>query len=262
MTGQATGPRLGRPRLPDVLATAAQVAYRVGVHCLDWRISHRILRSSPVGLLRTDDQGQIIDCNQAAATIFETTADRLRGLNCFDDVTESGLKQVIPIALAGNRAEFEGPFRSAYGHTRYLRIVSMPLKSPSGSPETISTLEDVSERKRNEEALAASQASLAEAQRIAHVGSWEIDFTTGRLRASAECKRIFQVDQSVGEVESHQFLKFFKGDFRDQIEARLKRAANPDTETRLYSHVALELPDGSEKWVNIHWRWKGQPSAS
>ncbi|HPV03664.1 MAG TPA: response regulator [Myxococcota bacterium] len=249
--------RVGRgPRLLDVLANQlAQVAYRVGVHraLIESEYRHRILTEhSPVGLLRTDDQGQIIDCNQAAATIFETTADRLRGLNCFDDVTESGLKQVIPIALAGNRAEFEGPFRSAYGHTRYLRIVSMPLKSPSGSPETISTLEDVSERKRNEEALAASQASLAEAQRIAHVGSWEIDFTTGRLRASAECKRIFQVDQSVGEVESHQFLKFFKGDFRDQIEARLKRAANPDTETRLYSHVALELPDGSEKWVNIH----------
>jgi len=53
------------------------------------------------------------------------------------------------------------------------------------------TIAQVIERKRIEDTLRASEASLAEAQRIAHLGSWETDLITGGMRWSEEMYRIF-----------------------------------------------------------------------
>lgn len=50
---------------------------------------------------------------------------------------------------------------------------------------------DVTERQQMEQALRRSQSQLAEAQRIAHVGSWEKDLIRNRLEWSEETNRIF-----------------------------------------------------------------------
>jgi PAS domain S-box-containing protein len=50
---------------------------------------------------------------------------------------------------------------------------------------------DVTEQRRAEELLRASQRQLAEAQRIAQVGSWEWDLETDRLTVSDELCRLF-----------------------------------------------------------------------
>ena len=50
---------------------------------------------------------------------------------------------------------------------------------------------DVTEQRRAEELLRASQRRLAEAQRIAQVGSWEWDLETDRLTVSDELCRLF-----------------------------------------------------------------------
>jgi len=41
---------------------------------------------------------------------------------------------------------------------------------------------DITGRRRAEEALRRSESSLAEAQRMAHIGSWEWDLRTGEIR--------------------------------------------------------------------------------
>lgn len=50
---------------------------------------------------------------------------------------------------------------------------------------------DVTERRQNEEALQKSEASLAEAQRIAHVGSWDWDILKNELSYSDEFYHVF-----------------------------------------------------------------------
>jgi PAS domain S-box-containing protein len=50
---------------------------------------------------------------------------------------------------------------------------------------------DVTEQRRAEERLQASQRQLAEAQRIAQVGSWEWDLETDELTVSDELCRLF-----------------------------------------------------------------------
>jgi PAS domain S-box-containing protein len=50
---------------------------------------------------------------------------------------------------------------------------------------------DITERKRAEEELRESERKLAQAQRIAHVGSWERDLDAGTITLSEEACRIF-----------------------------------------------------------------------
>ncbi|MBI5938650.1 MAG: PAS domain S-box protein [Betaproteobacteria bacterium] len=56
------------------------------------------------------------------------------------------------------------------------------------------TFLDISKRRQDEAAVRLSEARLAEAQRITHMGSWELDLTTGKLAWSDEVYRIFELD--------------------------------------------------------------------
>ncbi len=53
---------------------------------------------------------------------------------------------------------------------------------------------DITERKQAEEQLRRSEHGLAEAQRIAHLGNWELNLENNVLTWSDEIYRIFEID--------------------------------------------------------------------
>ncbi|HQT92368.1 MAG TPA: PAS domain S-box protein, partial [Candidatus Kryptobacter bacterium] len=57
----------------------------------------------------------------------------------------------------------------------------------------VAVKQDITERKRTLEALEKSERSLKEAQKIAHIGSWNLDMTMGALNWSEELYRICEV---------------------------------------------------------------------
>ncbi len=59
---------------------------------------------------------------------------------------------------------------------------------------------DISERKRTEESLRRSETSLAEAQRIARIGSWEWDSLTGAVVWSKELSNMLGREASAGSA--------------------------------------------------------------
>jgi PAS domain-containing protein len=72
-------------------------------------------------------------------------------------------------------------------------------------------------RKRAEEALAENRARLEKAQRLAHVGWWERDFSTGHVTLSEEVSRIFGV-QPVDLPEWHaRWLKLIHPEDRARV---------------------------------------------
>jgi PAS domain S-box-containing protein len=85
------------------------------------------------------------------------------------------------------------------GEVRVLNSTCAVKKDESGQPTSFyGTVQDITERKRAEEALEVlsrdlqeSKAKLEEAQRIAHVGYWEWDILTDRVNWSDETYRIY-----------------------------------------------------------------------
>jgi PAS domain S-box-containing protein len=106
---------------------------------------------------------------------------------------------------------------------------------------------DVTERRATHDALRKSEASLREAQRIASVGSWEVDLRTGRRHWSEEMFRIFGRDASMGPPARDELARICD----ERSMARLAEAIQ--TMSARGSAVTLELhitrPDGVKRWV-------------
>ncbi len=107
------------------------------------------------------------------------------------------------------------------------------------------------ERKRAEEALRESADNLAAAQRITHLGSWEVDLTdsddlsNSEVRWSDETYRIFGFEPGQVELTNKTFYKLVHPDDIDRIIEVLNEAIRQKTFYNV-EHRAI-LPDKSER---------------
>src|SRR5260221_2869917 len=76
---------------------------------------------------------------------------------------------------------------------------------------------ELAERKRTEEALRQSEASLREAQRIAHLGNWQWDIRTNELRWSEEIYSIFGLPRDQFKETYEAFLERVHPEDRDRV---------------------------------------------
>ncbi|ERT07409.1 sensory box protein [Lyngbya aestuarii BL J] len=94
------------------------------------------------------------------------------------------------------------------GKPIWLDTHKIPLHDVEGDAIGIlSTYEDITERKQAEEQLRASEASLASAQRVAHVGNWELEIQTQKLTWSDELFRMFGRDPAQAEPRYVELVK-------------------------------------------------------
>lgn len=100
------------------------------------------------------------------------------------------------------------PIRDDRGHARYL----------------VAILHDITERIEVERQLRESEALLAEAQAIAHIGSWEYDLRSHQLRGTDEVWRLLGVDDLPEEERAREaYRRIDHTAFRDALERALAR---------------------------------------
>ncbi len=104
------------------------------------------------------------------------------------------------------------------------------------------------QRRKIEEDLRQSQRNLAEAQRIAHLGSWELDVASGAVRWSDESCRIFGMEPGVFGGTEVAFLALVAPDDRDAI--REARRASIEEGSALDLAYRIVRPDGHTRVVH------------
>ncbi|HBA82816.1 MAG TPA: hypothetical protein DCZ95_01860 [Verrucomicrobia bacterium] len=109
-------------------------------------------------------------------------------------------------------------------------------------------IKDITELKQAEDALRQSQASLAEAQRIAHVGNWEWNIVADELKWSDEIYRIFGLAPHSFGAAYDAFLKSVHPDDRAGFREAMKQTLAEDRPFSLDHRIML--PDGTEKVVH------------
>ena len=107
---------------------------------------------------------------------------------------------------------------------------------------------DITKQKIEQENQKKAEHRLAEAQSIAHVGSWELDLLSNELQWSDETFRIFEVNQSLVKPSYEGFLSFIHP---DDLE-RVNQAYQDSLENKLPYNIEhrLLMPDGRVKFVN------------
>ncbi len=133
----------------------------------------------------------------AADEVVGRSLHFLRGPNS-DPATLERLRDALNLGLA-----FQGELLNYRkdGAEYWVELSVVPVPDRGGRcAHFVMIQRDVSDRRRAEDELRRSEQMLADAQRVAHIGSWEYDPAARHLRWSAEEYRIFGRDSATFTV--------------------------------------------------------------
>lgn len=215
-----------------------------------------ILDALPVGVWVADAGGRILMANPASAAIW---GSEVPGKFC---VQESGGRchaswQTPP--TAGGRPGFmpaPGDGDSLHpqivtldcfhGRRKTIRYSVLPLQQgDDGHAGAVLVSEDISVAREAELALRRSEASLANAQRLARIGNWERDIATGRQFWSDEMFRICDMEPGGTPPDFLSQLAFIPEEDRQRVR-RLAEEASQGTKPYDITYQAI-LPSGARK---------------
>lgn len=108
--------------------------------------------------------------------------------------------------------------------------------------------QEITERKQLEEVLRKSESRLKEAEKIAHLGHWELDLETDILFWSDETYKIFGLPDTGSRLPLESFTSRIHPEDRDVV----LKVYNDSVKTGLPYDIAhrIVLPDGSVKYVH------------
>jgi PAS domain S-box-containing protein len=163
-----------------------------------------------------------------------------------DPSAAAGALQAV---VSGGRWSGELEGHRPDGSTFPVIVSAAPILDAAGKPfRLIGTFQDISDRKRAEEAVRSSEAALKAAQRLARVGSWERDLATGVLSWSDELYRIFEYDPVTVRPGTEAYLARIHPE--DVARVRELVARWMLTREPYESQHRLLLPDGRVKHVH------------
>jgi PAS domain S-box-containing protein len=169
------------------------------------------------GILLTRPDGTILSANPQACYLFGMTEDEVIQAGREDlAVRDERLAAALEERELTGRAKAELTFKRKNGSTFVSETSSSFFKDADGSIKTNIIIRDITERKRAEEAqkkvhdnleelvkertiqlekaynsLKESKKGLAEAQKMAHIGNWDLDLVTDKVYWSDETYHIF-----------------------------------------------------------------------
>jgi diguanylate cyclase (GGDEF)-like protein/PAS domain S-box-containing protein len=151
-----------------------------------------VLEASAEGICMLDERGLMSFVNRAAAALLGAAADQLVGRSLHDfHLCATAFCTLDRRWRSAEPTEAgEQLFLSAQGTTRVLEVRARPVQDLGASGGSVVNLTDVTARRHAQDALAEREAQLVDAQRLAHLGSWEWDLATDEVRWSDEMYRI------------------------------------------------------------------------
>ncbi|MFH2039762.1 MAG: PAS domain S-box protein, partial [Chloroflexota bacterium] len=156
------------------------------------------------------------------------------------------LETILPQKAMFNEYEVEYDFPGIGKRVMLLNARRIP-KPPKKEQWILLAFEDITGRKRGEEALRESEIRLKEAQRVGHTGSWDWDATTDTITWSEEYYRIFGFDPKLRPPGYDEHLKVYT----PESVARLDAAVKHSMQTGEGYQLDLEQirVDGTRRWI-------------
>jgi PAS domain S-box-containing protein len=155
---------------------------------------YRRLTEAAVEGVVIHDEGVMLEANPAFGRIFGYELEELEGRNLIDLIaTPESRELILHHMRSGSRESFEVTGTRKDGSLVTAEITARRT-SYRGRAARVVTIHDVTERRRADAELRRQEAQLAEAQAIAHVGSFVWDLATNSLRGSDELYRIYGLE--------------------------------------------------------------------
>jgi len=179
------------------------------------------------GIVLQQADGQITACNDSAERILGLTAQQMQGLTSVDPrwqaIYEDGSPfpgelhpAMVTLRTGKPQSNVIMGIHKPDESLTWISINSQPLIHPGETQAyaVVTSFSDITKRREAEEKLRKSEANLAAAQRVAHLGDWEFDVVTQEITWSEELFRIFGLDPTEPEPTFDEHLQQIHPDDR------------------------------------------------
>jgi PAS domain S-box-containing protein len=200
--------------------------------------------------LYTYPELRMVTWNKQHETLFGFEPEEMKGRHVLEWHLPENHNEVLN-SLDGfmdtKRAGIETNLLAKDGHSIPFLLTAVKFES-QGQNYLIGVGTDVSEQKQAEEELRNSKTTLTKAQQIAHVGSWEYDYSSDKMKCSDETLRIFGFQP--GEVEPSLDL-FYSMVHKDDYQLLMDRI---DDVKNLHIPLSIDLrilySNGEQRFIH------------
>jgi PAS domain S-box-containing protein len=215
-----------------------------------WR---EVFEHNPVMYFMVDAAGTVLSVNAFGAAQLGYTVGELVGqsvLNVFFEEDRAFVRRNVAACTEnpGRSHSWEVRKIRRDGTTLWVRENAKAVRRPGGKLIVLIACEDITERKRAEDALRQSEMYLAEAQRISHTGSFDWSVASGEFVWSEETFRIFGYDRAT-RPSLELILRRTHPEDRAALQRQLGRASHEGKDWE--QERRLLMSDGSVKYVHV-----------
>ncbi len=184
--------------------------------------------------------------NAAHLEFFGKSPEAIRGVHLREVIGEELYERNLPYikgAMVGQRQLFDGEIRTPSGELRYTQASFIPDVVEGQVRGVFVLVTDITERRRIEEEVERSRTRLAEAERIARLGSWEWDIPGNRLTCSEGLFAIYGIEpEDFDGRYKPSNTDYIHPDDRKRVEAEMEQAVETGAPVDLEYRIIR--PDG------------------
>lgn len=201
------------------------------------------ITSPEKGWLKVNDK----TCQMLGYSFEELQQRTWAELTCPDDLAADAAQFERLLSGEIDGYMLEKRFVRKNGSIVYTNLAIGCVRLSDGSVDyVLAMFEDITVRREMENSLHNSQRMYGEAQRIAHLGSWELNLADDALSWSDEIYRIFEINPQFG-ASYEAFMNAVHPDDRERVD-RAYKASLENRELYEIEHRLL-FPDGRIKYV-------------
>ncbi len=232
------------------------------------KILRAVLDNAPIGIWMTNEDGRLIFVNESFCNSVGISEEQFVNANHYADLYD-------PEISAACKASDQEAFAKEEPHISYEKILFTDGKihdletikrkiidKNSDIPKLIGIAQDITERKLAEEKLIASEKFLNQTQSIANLGSYTLDFTTGKWTSTGVLDNIFGIDahfertiEAWSSIVHPDWWKIMNDYLNDEVICK-KNDFNKD-------YKIIKIDSKEERWVHgvgeITFDNEGQP---
>ncbi len=203
-----------------------------------------------------DRDSRYIACNRTFAHGLGMEPKEIVGKSDFElypqELAERYRADDLATMKSGETIDIEEPYEAG-GEKFWVHTVKTPMRDATGEVTgVLGIFWDITAQRRAVQELERSESRLAEAQRIAKLGSWELNLVTDELTWSDELYEIFEIDKAEFGASYEAFLNAIHPEDRDMVDRAYTDSVRKHSDYE--ADYRLLMRDGSIKFAQAQGR--------